>query len=761
MTAPKPVSIVINTLNRANLLKNTLQSLQYLDYENFEVVVVDGSSTDETDHLLKTWQGNIKIGRCPDANISKSRNIGIAMSCGDFIAFIDDDAIPEPEWLSQAVAAFDTDEIAAAGGKVFDRTGYRFQYEYANADRLGHGKWKLSKAYPHYCFPMSFEFPYLQGTNAVFRRYALLEIGGFDEEFEYYLDETDVCLRLIDAGYVIRQLPNAFVHHKFAPSHIRNDRTVLNHFAAEKSKIYFSNRHGARYKPIEEIDADNQAFIQHYRNDVQQNVALGLLAPAYQIQFERDAQRAWVLAKDAASKPAKLIGRQTIQSHKSKYKAFPILRAKSDRLTVILLCEDYPPELLGGIARFTQTKAQAMAAMGHNVHVIARSNSSNSVDFEDGVWVHRIVAKGQPLAERAAALKVPQSHWDQSRTFLDEIDRISTHRHVDIVEAPIWNVPGIAVLLSGRYKLVTSLQTTLKLSLPSRPDLLRDENILKTLVDPLVALEHFVIAHSDRVLAISHGIAEEVETAYGLRLDPMRLTVSYLGMPDWAKTTSAKPPVDRDQKLAILFVGRLEKRKGIDVLLEIIPRLCAKYPHLHFDIVGDDAIPMENGETYRKIFEGLHANLLGLQVQFHGKLSDEQLKAKYAACDIFVAPSRFESFGLIFLEAMIFAKPVVACVGGGTSEIVLDGKTGLLAEPGNAESLYQAVERLINNEALRVQLGREGRRRYEELFSDREMARNSLKLYYGCLSAQGSTSEMAAQREESRGASHSRVEIDS
>ena len=340
MTAIKPVTIVINTLNRAHLLKNTLQSLQYLDYDKFEVVVVNGSSTDETDNLLKIWQDKIKIGKCIEANISKSRNIGIAMSSGDFIAFIDDDAIPEPEWLSQAVTAFKSNEIAAVGGKVFDRTGYAFQYEYANADRLGNGKWQLTKPSPHYCFPMAFEFPYLQGTNAIFRRYPLLEIGGFDEEFEYYLDETDVCLRLMDAGYVIRQLPNAFVHHKFAPSHIRSDQVVLNHFATEKSKIYFSNRHGTRYKPVAEIDVENRAFIQHYRNDVEASVAIRLLAPAYQVQFETDARRAWALAKDAAGKPARLISLQTIETHKSKFRACPVLRARSDRLTIVLLCED-------------------------------------------------------------------------------------------------------------------------------------------------------------------------------------------------------------------------------------------------------------------------------------------------------------------------------------------------------------------------------------------------------------------------------------
>ena len=124
MIANNLASIVINTLNRADLLKNTLQSLQYLDYENFEVVVVNGPSKNGINDLLNLWRGKIKIAECKEANLAKSRNIGIAMSCGEFVAFIDDDAIPEPEWLSQALEAFDSIEIAGVGGKVFDRTGY-------------------------------------------------------------------------------------------------------------------------------------------------------------------------------------------------------------------------------------------------------------------------------------------------------------------------------------------------------------------------------------------------------------------------------------------------------------------------------------------------------------------------------------------------------------------------------------------------------------------------------------------------------------
>src|SRR5947209_6412915 len=182
-------SIVINTYNRAASLRNTIQGLLSQDYPDFEIVVVNGPSTDNTADMLRDFSAVIKTADCPTRNLSISRNIGICAAAGDLVAIIDDDAVPEPEWLTQLAAGFDTEDVGAAGGKVLDHTGYSFQYHYSTADRLGNAQWDLTEASPHLNFPWSFRFPYLQGTNACFRRSALLDIGGFDEEFEYYLDE--------------------------------------------------------------------------------------------------------------------------------------------------------------------------------------------------------------------------------------------------------------------------------------------------------------------------------------------------------------------------------------------------------------------------------------------------------------------------------------------------------------------------------------------------------------------------------------------
>lgn len=744
MYSSRPVSIVINTLNREKLLRNTLESFQYLDYSNFEVIVVNGPSTDRTAELLAAWSDRIKVTNCPEANLSMSRNIGIAAAAGDFVAFIDDDAIPEAEWLTQAIEGFDRDEVAATGGKVFDATGYEYQYQYANANRLGNGKWLLTEASPQYCFPRSFEFPYLQGTNTVFRRQSLMEIGGFDEEYVYYLDETEVCLRLIDSGYLIRQLPNAYVHHKYAPSYIRDKGVAKNRYPVLKSKIYFSNCHAKDYLSQDQIDADNHEFIQNQRRDVLSCVSTGKLSKQDYETFEIHVDEAWRVGIEASQQPKKTITPQLLQTYeavRSTFKRFETIVPETQQTTIVLLCEDYPPLLLGGIARFTQDKATALARLGHKVHVIARSHGThNTVDLEDGVWVHRVLAAPQPLTAEAAALNVPQSHWDQSQSFFWELVRIETHRSIDVVEAPVWNIVGIAPLLSGRFKVVTSLMTTLKLSLSSRPDLTSNPKMMATFVEPIVNLERYLIVSSDAILSISQGIADNIEDAYGLKICAEKLYISHLGMPDWlaimssssvqgVEASASLTSSDSSKALKVLFVGRLETRKGIDQLLAVIPSLCDRHPNAEFQIVGDDSIELSRHVTYRNQFEKKWPQLCQSRVKFYGKVSEEELRHHYAQCDIFVAPSRFESFGLIYVEAMIFSKPVVGCKVGGIPEVVADEETGLLALPGDGPTLEKAIDRLLHDPQLRQRFGQNARKRYEEQFSDTRMAKSALELY--------------------------------
>ena len=107
------------------------------------------------------------------------------------------------------------------------------------------------------------------------------------------------------------------------------------------------------------------------------------------------------------------------------------------------------------------------------------------------------------------------------------------------------------------------------------------------------------------------------------------------------------------------------------------------------------------------------------------------VSALMAACDIIVLPAPAEPFGLVLIEAMALGKPVIAAAAGGPLEIVADGETGLLFEPGNAESLSSAIRRLLADPDLRRRMGIAGRKRYAQKFTARRMAENMQKVYAG------------------------------
>jgi glycosyltransferase involved in cell wall biosynthesis len=202
-----------------------------------------------------------------------------------------------------------------------------------------------------------------------------------------------------------------------------------------------------------------------------------------------------------------------------------------------------------------------------------------------------------------------------------------------------------------------------------------------------------------------------------------------LGLPDLAQRDVAASPAPSPDETNVLFVGRLEPRKGIDVLLEAVPSVLAACPGVTFTIAGQDA-PVPGGRrTQVEQFTATADPAVAQRVRFAGRVDDDELARLYQACDIFVCPSRFESFGLILLEAMMFRKPTVAVRVGGMQYIVEDGETGLLLDAADATALSDAIIALARDPELRQRLGNQGRLRYEERFSQEAMVEGVVQYY--------------------------------
>lgn len=727
-------SIVINTYNRAASLEQTLRSLRYLDHPDFEVIVVNGPSTDSTDDVLKRWSGDIKIGVCTKRNISVSRNIGIAMAAGEIVAFMDDDAIPEPEWLSRLAAGYDEEEVGGVGGSTYDHTGYEFQARYIINDRFGGGRFENDNPTPYFNFPHAQEYCGFMGTNASFRRDVLVRIGGYDEEYEYYLDETDVCARMVDKGHIARYVDNAFMHHKFLPSHVRNEhRIVTNWFSLIKNKAYFAVKNASSTHTFKEIAEQVFRYVDQQHAWVESSIKDQLIPESQLGDFDATADRAMRVGFERGlGQPRKQISAETLKQYKRPFRRFPtIILGGDDRLSVCYLTEFYPPGFYGGIARFTKDLAQGLARKGHNVHVITHGEDHNTVDFEDDVWVHRIVPREFDPPDIPKAYPVSRKNYNYSRTVYEEVKRIDSHHRIDLIEAPIWGTEGYHCILDEgfRDRTIVSLHTTTKIASEGHQAWLADPDILK-----VIETEEFVLRNARSFLANSHAIVEKLRQEYGVEIPGSCMGLVPHGVKDLRARFFGRDA--SGDGITILFVGRMEPRKGADVLLKVIPGILKKHPHARFVLVGEDSISNEHGIIYKDEFLRKHQGEPFLErVEFTGHIDEEELYQRYADCDIFVAPSRYESFGLIFLEAMMFGKPVVGCSAGGMLEVIEPGGNGFLAEPGDQETLREAIERLIEDDELRNRFGTRSRQIYEERFTDAKMTDAVLNFYMDLISA--------------------------
>ena len=180
-----------------------------------------------------------------------------------------------------------------------------------------------------------------------------------------------------------------------------------------------------------------------------------------------------------------------------------------------------------------------------------------------------------------------------------------------------------------------------------------------------------------------------------------------------------------DKKINILFVGRIEERKGLIYLLRAFKILSKKFFNLRLIIVGD-------GPEKEKCQEFVRKNNLK-EIYFEGEKNGKEVASYYLTADIFVAPSIFgESFGIVLLEAMASGKPVVAFANEGYKSVLKEGKgKQFLVKPRDYKTLAKKMEILVKNPKLRAEMGKWGRREAQK-YSWPKIADQVLNFYHIC-----------------------------
>ena len=185
---PTRFSIVVCSHNGSATIRDCLEGVLTLDYPDFEVIVVDDGSTDGTAAIAGEY--GARVISTPNRGLGSARNTGLKAAAGEVIAYLDDDARPDPHWLSYIGAAFEDTEYVAVGGPNVAPEG-----DGPIADCVAH-----SPGGPMHVLLNDREAEHIPGCNMAIRRAALLDVGGFDRRFRAAGDDVDVCWRLRDRG---------------------------------------------------------------------------------------------------------------------------------------------------------------------------------------------------------------------------------------------------------------------------------------------------------------------------------------------------------------------------------------------------------------------------------------------------------------------------------------------------------------------------------------------------------------------------------
>jgi glycosyltransferase involved in cell wall biosynthesis len=399
----------------------------------------------------------------------------------------------------------------------------------------------------------------------------------------------------------------------------------------------------------------------------------------------------------------------------------PRAKATSAPLRVLMLSWEYPPRIVGGIARHVYDLSRALARLGHQIHVVTPAHADAPAEErrrtpEGGaVIVHRVPA--DPIHPVDFLTSIHQLNFALCQGALPAVSR----EGFDLIHAHDWVSCFAARTLKHGcgLPLVATIHAT---------EHGRHHGIHNDLQHYIHTVEWLLTYEAWRVICCSQYMTGEVERIFSLPPDkleavPNGVEISRLALPAAARREQAtfRAQWAAPDEQIVFYVGRIVPEKGLDVLLSAAPAVLAKAPATRFVLAG-------GGDT-----TGLRelARRMGVEsrVRFAGFISDEALVQLYAAADAAVFPSRYEPFGIVALEAMAARVPVVVSDAGGLIEVVRDGETGLVARAGDPVSLAAALVKALRDPALASGLRRRGYASARDEFNWRGIALRTVDIY--------------------------------
>jgi glycogen synthase len=387
-------------------------------------------------------------------------------------------------------------------------------------------------------------------------------------------------------------------------------------------------------------------------------------------------------------------------------------------MRILMLTWEYPPHVVGGLGRHAAALTRHLVAQGHEVHVVTQQHPDHLApadEWLEGVHVVR-VSEAPPVIPFADL--VP---WVLA--FNNRVQAVATRlgrsHDFDLIHAHDWLVAYAAAGLKEALDLplVATIHAT---------EYGRHQGWLPGPMNKLIhQVEWWLSYEARRVIVCSRYMRDQVEEIFLLpeeKVDvvPNGVAVRDFALPDDEVAAFRRTLVGPRTRL-VLFAGRLEYEKGVQVVLEGLQQVRAAVGPVKFLVAGIGTYSEELRRQVRKL--GLRHH-----VRFTGFLEDHDLRLHYAAADVAVAPSIYEPFGLVAVEAMACGTPVVVGDTGGLREIVSGGH-GLSFTPQDPDQLAARLIEVLTDGDLAARLVERGRRRISSRYDWRAVADATVQVY--------------------------------
>lgn len=674
------VSVIIPAYNVAPFIAETLDSLFAQTYQDFEAILINDGSTDDTEARIEPYRDRLVYISQPNGGVMKARNAGLKAARGRYIALLDSDDLLLPRFLEKLVEMLETDQTLSVA--------------YPNARYFGWPKHdgKLHQDVFPVTDPVSFDRVlrrecYIFGL-LVFRREVIESVGYYDESLAGQgAEDFELWLRMLRHGYRFKFTREVLALYRWRQNSLSNTGVkILSCVVSVYEKLLRGELTEDQRLWIETRMPEWRAQLSYARFKdalVKHDFAKARADLAEARQFYRQPKLALVsfTLKVAPQLIARLINRP------------PTTNQQPPKLKILHVIDSLG---IGGMEKVVIDVANGLdAAQFESVVCCVSRRGEAAGQLRDNV---RCIDLGKgDKADRLVPLKLA---------------RLIRRERPDIVHSQSWSGvdTALAVLLTRNVKLVHSEHGR------NYSDLFR-----KPLMRRIARRGVYQLA--DAVFAISGEVREFYCHQTNFPIERMGVIPNGIDVQriDEADSTGIREELAiAPDDFVVGTVARLDLTKDILTLLRAFAAIRPD-PKLKLLIVGD-------GNQRSRLEEFVNSAKLNQSVIFTGLRFDAPRLLK--AMNLFVLSSLSEGMPLTILEAMAARLPVVATAVGALPEMVEEGRTGFLVPAGDVAAMTDRMERFVADPQLAKSFGEEGRRKVEREFLLEQMLRRYAELYF-------------------------------